>query len=63
MIYTKGKSRIPTSKSTPSTVGRAPSDPMQEFNKGVQRDPSSFPTMESIEQWENWQRATAEHKG
>jgi len=41
--------------SPPSTVGRAPSDPMQDFNKGVRRDPLSFPTMKSIKQWDNWQ--------
>jgi len=52
--------------SPPPTAGRAPSNPMQDFNKGVQRDPSSFPTMKSIEQWDNWHRvftATAEAQG
>jgi len=52
--------------SPPSTVGRAPSDPMQDFNKGARQDLSSFPTMKSIEQWDNWHHvfmATAEAQG
>jgi len=52
--------------SPPSTAGRAPSNLMQDFNKGVHRDPLSFPTMKNIEQWDNWQRvftATAEAQG
>jgi len=50
----------------PPTVGRAPNDPIQDFNKGVWQDPSSFPMMKSIEQWDNWHRvftATAEAQG
>jgi len=42
--------------SPPPTAGRAPSNPMQDFNKGVQQDLLSFRTMKSIEQWDNWHR-------
>jgi len=47
-------------------ISRAPSDLMQDFNKGVHRDPSSFPTMKNIKHWDNWQHvftATAEAQG
>jgi len=30
-------------------------DPLAEFNKGIWRDPNSFPEIKAIEQWDNWQ--------
>jgi len=41
-------------------------DLLAEFNKGIWRDPNSFPEIKAIELWDNWQRvfvATAQAQG
>jgi len=41
-------------------------DLLAEFNKGIWKDPNSFPEIKAIEQWDNWQRmfvATAQAQG
>jgi len=40
--------------SPPPTISRTSSDPIQDFKKGVRRDPTSFPTLKNIKQWDNW---------
>jgi len=30
-------------------------DPLQDFNKGIRRDPTSFPEIKGNKQWDNWQ--------
>jgi len=44
-------------------AGKPPNDPMQDFNKGICPDPSSFPMMKNIEQWDgNWWAVMAVEK-
>jgi len=47
-------------------AGSCPPGPLQDFQKGIRRDMSSYPTIKNIEQWDNWRRvfeATAKAQG
>jgi len=55
-----------TSPPPPTTMGSHPSGPLQDFQKGICQDMSSFPTIKNIEQWDNWRQifeATAKAQG
>jgi len=48
------------------TMGSHPSGPLQDFQKGIHRDMSSYPMIKNIEQWDKWRRvfeATAKAQG
>ena len=41
-------------------------DPLIEFQKGIKCDPSAYPILKDIKQWDSWKRmfvATAEAQG